>query len=141
MDTTVWWFMIAFWTICGGLGALISMQRDRHPAPGFILGFGLSFIGLFIVCVLPRGVLNLGPGRYAVRCPVCNAVQNVADSDNSYKCWQCHQPTVLHTVDDPDAQGRHTVECPICAKKSKLLGQGIRYTCSCGSRNNLAIYI
>ena len=102
---------------------------------------GLSFIKLFIVSLPPRGVLNLRPGRYAIRCAVCNAVQKVADSDNSYKCWQRHQPTILHTVDDADAQGRHTLECPTCTKKAKILGQGSRYICSCGSRNNLAIYV
>jgi len=137
----MWSYLFALWSLGGGIGAVIAILRDRHPVQGFLLGFGLSFIGLLILCLLPRGVPNLGPGRYAVRCPVCNAVQNVVDSDNAYKCWQCHSPTILHTVGDiADEHGRHTVECPICTKKAKV-GPGIRYTCSCGSQNNLALFV
>jgi LSD1 subclass zinc finger protein len=137
----MWLIYLVVWTSFAVLASLIAQWKNRSAVEGFLLGLALGVFGAAIEALLPRGILNLGPGRYAVRCPVCNAVQNVADADNSYNCWQCHQPTILHTVDDGDAQGRHTVECPTCAKKMKVTRQGIRYTCSCGSRNNLAIYV
>lgn len=140
----MWLIYVIGWTSFAVLASLIAQWKDRPAGEGFILGLFLGVFGAAIEALLPKSAPtpNMTPGRHAVRCPLCNAVQNIPDADMSYECWQCHHPTILHSEDDDaDIHGRYTVQCPGCTKKVKVKGNAIRYICECGTRNNVALYV
>jgi LSD1 subclass zinc finger protein len=49
----------------------------------------LGVLGLGIVLVQRPRLPKPPPGMRAVRCPRCNAVQNIPDSQPTFECWQC----------------------------------------------------
>jgi hypothetical protein len=37
------------------------------------------------------GLPQAPPGMRAVKCPRCNAIQNVPEKQRTYECWQCKE--------------------------------------------------
>jgi hypothetical protein len=88
-------FFIAGFCISGAVGALIAEHKNQSRGVGFLLGALLGFIGLAIVSLLPKDLPKAPPGKWALQCPRCNAVQNIYDEDEIFTCWQCkHQEAV-----------------------------------------------
>ncbi|KAB7752866.1 hypothetical protein [Mycolicibacterium mucogenicum] len=128
----VLWFLTA-----GVVGALIAQAVGSERDIGFLWGAFLGVIGWTVVVLRARDGM---PGRLRVRCPYCEAPQNLSAGETGYQCWRCHQHTITDTDDGGDAEGRYGVQCPKCQKKVRVKSGGTRYTCSCGSRNNLDLY-
>ena len=75
--------------VCGGIAALIGQTKNLPVRGSFILGAALGIIGIIIViCEKPR-LPQAPPGMLAVKCPRCNAVQNIPQQQPEYVCWQC----------------------------------------------------
>lgn len=123
----------------GVIGALISKAVGYDRQNGFLWGAFLGLIG-WTVIVLSNRTSEVTPGRQRVQCPYCEAPQHLTGSDLGYTCWQCHQSTIVEALDFVDSEGRFTVQCPKCSKKSRIT-PGVRYTCSCGSRNNIDLLV
>jgi hypothetical protein len=87
--------LIAGFCISGAVGALIAEHKNQPQAAGFLLGAVLGFIGLAIIAMFPRSLPKAPPGRWALMCPRCNAIQNIFDDDEVFMCWQCeHEEAV-----------------------------------------------
>jgi hypothetical protein len=95
--------MLEIWLVVGSIvgviGGFITQSKNRGFLPGFALGFLPCFIGLIIAVVLaPLPAAAAAPsGMRAVRCPRCNADQNVPVNVVSAECWQCHLDIPLTT--------------------------------------------
>jgi phage FluMu protein Com len=76
--------------ICAGIGAAITSAKERGPWEGLALGGLLGIIGVVIAACLSKGTPLAPSGMVAVKCPRCNAVQNVTEGQPHYECWQCH---------------------------------------------------
>ena len=76
--------------ICGVIAAVIGQRKNFHPFPCFLLGAITGVIGIAIIAVQSRQLPKAPPGLIAVKCPRCNAVQNVPDAP-TFQCWQCKQ--------------------------------------------------
>jgi uncharacterized membrane protein YczE len=72
---------------CGVAAALIADRKNRSAGIYFVLGLLLGAIGILIAAVAKPGA---PPGTRAVRCPRCNANQNIPEVDSEFECWQCH---------------------------------------------------
>jgi hypothetical protein len=92
------WTVVYFFAgacITGAVGALIAEHKNQPKAVGFLLGFLLGFIGLAIVAMAKKELPKAPPGRWALLCPRCNAIQNINDEDEIFTCWQCeHEEAV-----------------------------------------------
>jgi hypothetical protein len=80
--------LIMIWLICGLIAIPIGRPKGRPNLDSFMFGAVLGPIGLLLVAVLP------GPapkGMRKVKCPRCNAQQNVPVKDQTFECWQCQQ--------------------------------------------------
>ncbi len=89
MDNVTFGTLIVIWLICGAIAAGIGQAKNRPVGESFVLGLLLGIIGVIIVILLPRGLPKAPPGMWAMKCPRCNAVQNVPQTQSEYECWQC----------------------------------------------------
>lgn len=97
MEYQSWfWFGHHFWiwllisaVICGIITEEIGGAKRRPIAGSFAWGFFLGILGILIVALLPRGEDPAPPGMVAVKCPRCNAKQNIRPRAASFECWQC----------------------------------------------------
>jgi LSD1 subclass zinc finger protein len=81
--------IIVFLFICGGVAAVIGQKKNFNPAHAFVPGAVLGVIGIFIVAVQRPNLPKAPPGMRAVRCPRCNAVQNIPNNQSGFERWQC----------------------------------------------------
>lgn len=77
------------WLASAVTAALISQRKNTGASNGFLIGLVLGVIGLVIVICWKPGLPAAPGGMKAVKCPRCNAVQNIARADTEYECWQC----------------------------------------------------
>lgn len=85
-------FIVVFiGVICGLIGSGMASHKNRGGVTGFFLGFFLWIIGIIIVAVMPAAAPPPPKGMKAIRCPRCNAEQNVQADEVSADCWQCKQ--------------------------------------------------
>ena len=77
------------WLICLIIAGAIANAKNRSVLGwAFITGL-LPVVGLVIVAVLPALPPPAPSGMRSVRCPRCNALQNIPGSDATFECWQC----------------------------------------------------
>lgn len=81
--------LVVFWLICGVIAAAIGQKKNLSVGGCFALGAFLSIIGIAIVVAQKPGLPEAPHGMRAVRCPRCNAVQNVPEHQATFECWQC----------------------------------------------------
>lgn len=83
--------------VCAAIGAAITHAKNRGALVGFFLGVILGIIGVVIALVLPKKAPPAPLGMRAIRCPRCNADQNIPVGATSWECWQCK----LRMASDP----------------------------------------
>lgn len=140
-----WLVAIAFWClIWGGIAALIGQRKNLGAGGPFALGVVLGIIGVIIVICQKSGLPPAPSGMRAVKCPRCNAVQNIAWAAPSYDCWQCHQAVPVQVPswlaapnktpaakNQPTAeQSRRSIQCPLCDAKLSIATTTRRFKCS-----------
>lgn len=81
--------VIVICLITTGIAAAIARSKHTPVGQAFVVGALLSIIGIIIVAVAPPGLLKAPAGMTAVKCPRCNMIQNVAEEQRNYQCWQC----------------------------------------------------
>jgi hypothetical protein len=99
------------WLICLIVAGAIANSKNRNALGwAFITGL-LPVVGLIIVAVLPALPPPAPIGMRSVRCPRCNALQNIPATDPTFECWQCklvseaagaHVDTPRRPPDDPE---------------------------------------
>lgn len=82
--------IIAIWLVCAVGGAVLSGRKNTGASTGFLIGLVLGPIGLLIVALWKPGLPAAPAGMRSVKCPRCNAVQNMPTFDTTFECWQCH---------------------------------------------------
>lgn len=87
--------VIVICLITGGIAAAIARAKHTPVGQAFLVGAFLNVIGIIIVACAPAGLPGAPSGMRAVKCPRCNAVQNIYDSQPEYECWQCKTPQSL----------------------------------------------
>ena len=81
---------IFFCLIFGCITAAIAQKRNLGSVGGwFLFGALLFIVALPMVIFSKRGLPKAPPGMRAVKCPRCNAVQNIPETQPEYECWQC----------------------------------------------------
>lgn len=80
------------WIICIIAAIIIGNAKGRPPADSFMFGAVLGLIGVILVAVLPAPAPH---GMRKVKCPRCDANQNIPEDDEQYACWQCHQTVTI----------------------------------------------
>lgn len=81
--------LILLWVACAIAGGAITNSKNRGWAPGLIAGALLGFIGIIIAACMRPGS-TAPPAMESVKCPRCNAEQNVPLGAIEFECWQCH---------------------------------------------------
>jgi ribosomal protein S27E len=120
---------LVFWFGCMAIGGVITSSKNRGAGTGIVLGLLLGIIGVIIAACLSSQSPPAPAGMIAVKCPRCNAVQNVPYRQPHYECWQCHISN-----DTPGVASRK-VKCSNCDAKTMVLPAATRMTCpSCRSR-------
>ncbi len=121
-----WLGVIVLCLICGGISALIAQRKNRSIQDAFILGALLGIIGLIIVICQKPGLPQAPPGMRAVKCKRCNTVQNVAQDQRTYECWQCKATNELWAAPPVVNKPASTGQKPPVVKSA---GQAVRARC------------
>lgn len=99
------------WLTVAIAAAAIANSKNRDALGWFLITALLPIVGLIIVAVLPSLPPMPPAGMRPVRCPRCNAVQNIPAADITFECWQCklvsetagaHVETSRRPPDDPE---------------------------------------
>jgi DNA-directed RNA polymerase subunit RPC12/RpoP len=121
----VLWVWVIVWAVgCAAICAAIGNSKNLDVTELAFWGFFLGIIGIVVVlCQSPK--LPAAPdGTAAVKCPRCNAVQNVSHGQAQYECWQCHQTNpVTISIPPPTTIStgpKQTVRCPTCQVAKKI---------------------
>ena len=93
---------LTLWLVCGGIAAIIGQRKNFNVVHSFALGAVLGVVGVFIVAVQRANLPTPPPGMRALRCPRCNAVQNVPEGQPTFECWQCKQVSSVTKPDSPE---------------------------------------
>jgi hypothetical protein len=87
---TSWSSLIFFGLIFGGITAYIAQRKNLGNVGGwFFFGALLFIVALPMVIFAKPGLPQAPPGMLAVKCPRCNAVQNVPYGQATFECWRC----------------------------------------------------
>ena len=82
--------VIVFCLLCGIVAAVIGHLKNLSVAPSFALG---AFLGPYGVAkeagARETGLPKAPAGMRSVKCPCCNAVQNIGETQADYECSQC----------------------------------------------------
>ena len=81
--TTLIVIAIVFSVICGVVAAVISVGE------WFAKGAAFGIWGIAAVVSQKPGLLKVPSGMRSVKCPRCNAVQNIGETQADYACSQC----------------------------------------------------
>lgn len=81
--------LIVFMLIFGAIAAAIGQRKNLPTGSSFALGALLGLIGVVIVICQRPGLPQAPPGMQAVKCPRCNAQQNIPTGAATFECWQC----------------------------------------------------
>lgn len=101
---------------CGLIAGVIAERKQRSAAGFFVLGLILGIFGILAAAIVQPGRPSAPEGLVAVRCPRCNAEQNVPALHPSFECWQCH----LHTSIPQAAISPPKVQTPPAVQVAKL---------------------
>jgi hypothetical protein len=88
---------IVVWVICGIVAAMIGQSKGLNVGTSFLWGVILGVFGVAIVALQKPGA---PAGMQALKCPRCNAMQNVSVDQSDYECWQC-KATNTCSYDEP----------------------------------------
>lgn len=81
---------IFFVLVFGTITAVIAQKRNLgNPFGWFLFGAMLFIVALPVAIFSKPGLPKAPPGMRAVKCPRCNAVQNIPETQPEYECWQC----------------------------------------------------
>jgi hypothetical protein len=121
---TFWIWLIIGAVTCAAICAAIGQRKNLDPTESAFWGFFLGVFGIVIVLFQNPKLPAAPEGMAAVKCPRCNAVQNVAHGQSEYECWQCHQVNPI-TIAVPAARTvttgpKHDVRCPNCQVPKKV---------------------
>jgi hypothetical protein len=89
----LWVIAVLLWLGCAVAAGVISGRKNTGASTGFLVGLVLGVIGLIIVLAWKPGLPAAPAGMRSVKCPRCNAVQNMPAADDYFECWQCHTTT------------------------------------------------
>jgi hypothetical protein len=78
-----------FCLLCGVVAAVIGHRKNLSVGQSFALGFFLGPYGVASVVSEKPGFPQAPSGMRAVKCPRCNAVQNIDETQAVYECSQC----------------------------------------------------
>jgi DNA-directed RNA polymerase subunit RPC12/RpoP len=113
-----WIWLIVGAVSCAGICAAIGQRKNLDVTESAFWGFFLGIFGIIVVVFQSPELPAAPEGMAAVKCPRCNAVQNVSHGQIEYECWQCHQTNPI-TIAVPIARTvstapKHNVRCPSC---------------------------
>ncbi|OBF93264.1 hypothetical protein A5791_12815 [Mycobacterium sp. 852002-51163_SCH5372311] len=75
--------------IFGAITGAIARKKNLSTGGWFVIGAFLGLIGLLIVLMQRPRLPKPPPGMRVVKCSWCNAVQNIAEAQPEFECWQC----------------------------------------------------
>ena len=75
--------------VCGVVAAVIGHRKNLSVGKWFALGAVFGIIGIRAVVSEKPGLPKVPSGMRAVKCPRCNAVQNIGETQADYECSQC----------------------------------------------------
>lgn len=81
--------VIVFCLLCGIVAAVIGHLKNLSVAQSFALGAFLGPYGVVSVVREKRGLPKAPSGMRSLKCPRCNAVQNIGETQAHYECSQC----------------------------------------------------
>ena len=81
--------VIVFCLLCGIVAAVIGHLKNLSVAQSFALGAFLGPYGVVSVVREKRGLPKAPAGMRSVKCPCCNAVKNIGETQADYECSQC----------------------------------------------------
>ena len=81
--------IIVFCLICGVVAAVIGHRKNLSVSQSFALGALLGPQGVASVVRDKPGLPRAPSGMRAIRCPRCNAVQTIGETQAEYQCSQC----------------------------------------------------
>lgn len=90
----MWWVVVMVWVLCGFIAMTIGEAKGRSRADAFGIGFIGGPVGIVLLAVLPTPEFMRAASR-RVKCPRCDARQNVRAEEARYECWRCHQHVAL----------------------------------------------
>lgn len=119
------WILVVIWALgWAAVCAAIGQHKNLDPTESAFWGFFLGVIGLIVVLFQSPRLPAAPEGMAAVKCPRCNAVQNVAGGRTEYECWQCHQVNPIAVI-VPPVRGvtegpKRSARCPECQIPKKI---------------------
>ena len=134
--------VLTFWLICGAISAAIGTHKNLRTLPSFLWGALLGIIGIIVVICSKPGLPAPPQGMRAVKCPRCNAVQNIPETQPEYQCWQCQARTLNNAshgkalLQTPVVQpGTVNVRCYHCRHVQAAMTSQSNYVCeACGAK-------
>jgi ribosomal protein S27E len=142
-----WMGVIAWCLIFGTITAAIAQTKNLRVGEWFVLGMLWGIIGVIIVIWKRPALPKAPPGWRAVKCPTCNAVQNIPGTQPRFVCWQCNGAFRLpgmapqSTPSAPDApqelaSAKSTkVKCPTCQRVQAVPQSQQAFVCEqCGTK-------
>jgi hypothetical protein len=82
--------IIAWCLVFGTITFAIAQKKNLTGlAWWFVIGAVGGIIGVILVIVEIALQPKAPAGMRAVKCPRCNAVQNIPETQPEYECWQC----------------------------------------------------
>ena len=81
--------LIVYCLLCGVVAAVIGHRKNLSVGQSFALGAFLGIYGVASVAREKPGLPTAPPGMRAVKCPRCNAVQNIGETEAGYQCSRC----------------------------------------------------
>lgn len=136
--------LIVLWLIMGGVAAAIGAAKQRSVGSSFLWGALLGVLGVIVVLCLPGGLPKAPPNMHALKCPRCNAIQNVPAGQRVYECWQCHGPQERWASPElpalPAMVATRRMRCHLCKHVQDVPATQSGFVCDgCGKRVRLAV--
>jgi hypothetical protein len=80
--------LILIWLVAIVAAVAIGNSKGRPALDSFMFGLVLGWIGVILIAILPAPAPK---GMRSVKCPRCDAKQNIEHGKVKFDCWQCHQ--------------------------------------------------
>lgn len=87
--TTLIVIAIVLSVICGVVAAVIGHRKNLSVGEWFAKGAAFGIWGIAAVVSQKPGLPKVPSGMRPVKCPRCNAVQNIGETQADYACSQC----------------------------------------------------
>lgn len=75
------------------VAGLIAQQKQRSYYGFLLLGLIFGPLAVLAAVLVGPGKAEAPSGMRAVKCPRCNAEQNVGTGHGEFECWQCNLVT------------------------------------------------